>query len=100
MVKLVALFKKPSDTNSFEEHYWNVHVPLVRKMPGIKRLETGRVTGAPMSSPQFFRIAEMYFEDQQALNAAMMSPDGIAAAKDLMSFARDTVEMFFSELEE
>jgi uncharacterized protein (TIGR02118 family) len=98
MVKLVALFKKPADTNSFEEHYINTHIPLIEKMPGMKRLETAKVTGAPMTVPQFYRMAEMYFENQQALNAAMMSPEGVAAAKDLMSFAKDVVQMFFADV--
>ena len=99
MVKLVALFKKPTDTISFEEHYNNVHVPLVKKMPGLKQLELSKVTGGPMTTPQFYRVAEMYFDNQQALNAAMMSPDGIAAAKDLMSFAKDIVQLFFAATE-
>jgi uncharacterized protein (TIGR02118 family) len=98
MVKLVALFKKPSDTNSFEEHYGNIHIPLIRKMPGMERLEISKVTGAPLTTSQFYLIAEMYFENQQALNAAMMSAEGIAAAKDLMSFAKEVVQMFYAEV--
>jgi len=98
MVKLIALFKKPTDTNSFEEHYNNVHIPLVKKMPSMTRFETLKITGAPMTTPQFYRIAEMYFENQGALNASMMSQEGIAAAKDLMSFARDVVQLFFAEV--
>ena len=100
MVKLVALFKKPPDTVSFEEHYENIHIPLIRKTPGMKRLEISKVTGAPMTSPQYYRVAEMYFENQKEMNAAMMSPEGIAAAKDLLSFAKDFVQMFFADIEE
>jgi len=100
MVKLVALFKRPTDTSSFEEHYDNIHIPLVKKMPGMMHLESSKITGAPMTIPQFYRIAEMYFENQRALNVAMVSPEGIAAAKDLMSFAKDVVQMFFAEVKE
>jgi uncharacterized protein (TIGR02118 family) len=100
MVKLVALFKKPVDTASFDEHYESIHIPLVRKMPGMKKIEISRVTGAPMSTPQFYRMAEMYFDDQAALNKAIMSPEGMAAAKDLLGFAKDLVQMFFAEVKE
>ncbi|HUI29572.1 MAG TPA: EthD family reductase [Candidatus Acidoferrales bacterium] len=100
MVKLVALFKKPPNANSFEEHYQNVHIPLIKVMPGIKKIELSKITGAPMSQSQFYRMAEMYFENQQALNASMMSSEGITAAKDLMSFAKDVVQMFFAEVED
>ncbi len=97
MVKLVALFKKPPEMNSFDEHYNNLHIPLVKKMPGMKRLEVSKVTGAPLAIPQFYLMAEMCFENKKSLDAAMMSPEGIAAAKDLMSFAKDIVQMFFTD---
>ncbi len=100
MVKLVALFKKPSDVSSFEEHYEKVHLPLISRMPGMKRIELSKVSGAPMSQPQFYRMAEMYFENQSALNSAIISLEGMAAAKDLMGFARDTVQLFFAEVNE
>ncbi|MCL4540473.1 MAG: EthD family reductase [Bacteroidetes bacterium] len=100
MVKLVALFKKPTDPTSFEEHYENVHLPLINKMPGMKRIEISKVTGAPMTQPQFYRMAEMYFDDQNALNTAIVSPEGMASAKDLMGFARDVVQIFFAEVRE
>lgn len=100
MVKLVAMFRKPADTETFEEHYETVHIPLVRKMPGMKRIELSKVTGAPMATPQYYRMAEMFFENQQDLNKAIMSPEGIAAAKDLMGFAKDVVQMFFAEVKE
>ncbi len=100
MVKLVALFKKPADAASFDEHYESVHISLVSKMPGMKKIEISKVTGAPMSTPQFYRMAEMYFDDQSALNKAIMSPEGMAAAKDLLGFAKDVVQMFFAEVKE
>lgn len=100
MVKLVAMFKKPADTSSFDDHYEKIHIPLVRKMPGLRRLETSKVTGAPMSVPAFYRMAEMYFDDQQSLQESIMSPDGMAAAKDLLSFAKEVVQMFFADVAE
>jgi uncharacterized protein (TIGR02118 family) len=98
MVKLVAIFKKPADKSAFEEHYKNVHLGLVRKMPGLKRLELSEVTGAPVSTPQIYRMTEMYFDDQASLTKAIMSREGVAAAKDLMGFAKDVVQMFYADI--
>jgi uncharacterized protein (TIGR02118 family) len=39
----------------------------------------------------------MYFENMEALNQAMSSPEGKAAAKDLMSFAGKLVTMIIGE---
>lgn len=86
------------DLESFEDHYEKVHLPLIQKLPGLIRLEASKVTGAPMTDTQFYRMAEMYFENKQAMNASLMSPEGIAAAKDLITFAKNFVQMFFAEI--
>ena len=44
MVKLVAMYKKPADVSAFESHYKEIHTPLVKKMPGLKKLEVCRFT--------------------------------------------------------
>jgi len=100
MVKLVALYRKPADPEAFERHYWEVHLPLARKMPGLQRVEVSRVTGAPGGEPPYYLMAEMYFADQAALDAAMKSPEGRAAGKDLMGFAGDLVTLYTAEVAE
>jgi conserved hypothetical protein len=99
MVKLIALYKKPADTAEFDEKYFGEHLPLSAKMPGLLKAEVSRITGAPMGEPGFYLMAELYFEDMDALNAAMSSPEGKAAAKNLMSFAKDVTSMMFAEVE-
>lgn len=98
MVKLVALYKKPKDTEVFDKHYEEVHTPLTLKMPGLRKMEVSRVTGAPMGESEFYLMAEMYFDDAGALQAAMGSDEGKAAARDLMGFAGDIVTMFIAEV--
>lgn len=100
MVKLIALYRKPADAQEFDKHYHDVHTPLVRKMPGLRRLEVARITGAPIGETKYHLMAEMYFDSLDALNAANASPEGKAAARDLMSFAADVVTLFYGEVEE
>jgi uncharacterized protein (TIGR02118 family) len=40
----------------------------------------------------------MYFQNKEALNAALASPEGKAAGKDLMTFAGKLVQMHFAEV--
>ena len=47
MVKLIALYKKPENVAEFEQKYFETHVPLVSQVPGLRRVEISRVTGAP-----------------------------------------------------
>lgn len=100
MVKLVAIYSPPDDAQAFENHYREVHTPLVRKMPGLKKLEVSRFFGAPQGDARYYMMAEMYFADKDALFAALKSDEGKAAGKDLMGFAGKCVHMMFSDVTE
>ncbi len=100
MVKLIALYRKPTDVETFDKHYYDVHTPFIRKTPGLRRLEITRITGAPLGETKYHLMAEMYYDSIDAMNAANASPEGRAAGKDLMSFAADVVTLFFGEVKE
>ena len=95
MVKLIALYTRPADVEAFEQHYNEVHAPLIRQVPGLRKLVVNTVWGAPRGEPAYYKIAEMWFDDRAAFDTAMASPENRAAGKDLMSFARDYVTMLF-----
>lgn len=99
MVKLVALYKKPADTEAFEKHYNEIHAPLARKIPGLQKMEVSHMTGSPVGEPKFYMIAELYFVDKAAMFAAMGSEEGKAAAKDVMGFAGDIIHMMFADVD-
>lgn len=96
MVKLVAIYTRPEDVQAFETHYREIHVPLVRKMPGLKKLEVTRFFGSPKGDPRYYMMAEMYFESKEALFASVSSPEGKAAGKDIMTVAGPHVHMMFA----
>lgn len=98
MVKLVALYKKAADVAAFEKHYTEIHTPLAKKMPGLRRMEVCRFTGSPGGEARFYLMAEMYFDDKPAMLAALGSPEGKAAGKDVMSFAGDLIHMMFADI--
>ncbi len=98
MVKLIALYKKPADPDVFLKHYTDVHLPLIRKIPGLRKLEVVHAAGSPFGESKFWLMAEMTYDSMDAMNAANASPEGRAAAKDLMSFAADVVTLFFGEV--
>lgn len=100
MVKLIALYRKPADVQEFDKHYDQIHTPLVLKMPGLRKLEVTRITGAPIGESTYHLMAEMYFDSVDAMNAANASPEGKATAKDLMSFAADVVALFYGEVKQ
>lgn len=100
MVKLIAMYKTPADVEDFEKHYFEVHMPLIYKMPGLLKTEISRISGMPGQDAKYHIMAEMYFENMDKLNESMASPEGKAAGKDLMSFAKDYVFMMFGEVKD
>ena len=98
MVKLVALYRKPADTADFDKHYFDVHIPLVQKFPGLRKLEVTRVTGAPIGESKFHLVAEMYFDTRESMDAALASPEGKAVTRDILSFAADVITVFHGEV--
>jgi uncharacterized protein (TIGR02118 family) len=88
VIQLTVLYGQPHDTAAFDRHYQQTHAVLAQKIPGLK----GYVTNKPASlNPQepspYYLIADLYFEDMAALQAALQSPEGQAAAGDLQNFA-------------
>ena len=100
MIKLIALFKKPEDVDAFEQHYNDVHVPLIKQVPYMRNFVSSTAFGAPRGEPAYYRVAEMWFDDRAAFDKAMASDENRAAGKDLMGFARDVVTMIFVESQE
>ncbi len=88
MVKLVVAYGAPDDPAAFDEYYANTHDPLARKIPNLRRFETGKVLGTPDGSPPpYYFIAELWFEDVAELEASMASEGGQAAGADVANFA-------------
>lgn len=97
MVKLLLLFKKPADEAAFENGY-NHNLALLEQMPGILRRQANMVLGSPSGAATYYRMLEFYFENFEALDHAMTSPEGVAAGQDLMGYADGLVELLFVDV--
>ena len=98
MIKLIALYRKPADIAEFDKHYNEIHTPLVKKYPNMRKLEITRITGAPIGETKYHLLCEMYWDSKDEMDKSLSSPEGRAVAKDLMSFAADLVTVFFGEV--
>lgn len=91
MMKLTVLYTPPTDAAAFDEHYLAVHVPLAGAIPGLVRAETSVCVATPDGSPvPFHRIAELYFEDADAMTAGFASEQGRKTAADAQQLAAST----------
>lgn len=83
MYKLFAVWTHPNDPEAFERHYIEVHAPLAAAIPGLQKLVLTRTADSLGDEPSpFHRIAELWFEDEDALAVGEASAEGQAAIKD------------------
>jgi uncharacterized protein (TIGR02118 family) len=94
-IKLMVLYTRPDDPDAFDQHYFGTHMPLVAKIPGLDRVETGRFVAALDGGGEtYYRAAELHFADRAALDAALGSPEGRATAADYQQIAPPGSRMF------
>jgi uncharacterized protein (TIGR02118 family) len=100
-VKLVVLYTRPDDPDAFEDHYRTVHGPLVDRVPGLLRWEGARIAAAADGGEQsYFRTAELYFADRDALQAGLGSAEGRATAADYEQIAPPGSRLFVAEVDD
>jgi uncharacterized protein (TIGR02118 family) len=99
MIKLTLLYGHPADPGAFESYYANTHLPLAAAITGVRRTEFSLVSGAADGSRSpYYRIAELYFDDQKQMETSMGSAEGRAAVADLPNFADGGVTTIVSEI--
>ena len=99
MVKLMVLYGKPEDPSAFDAYYAGTHAALAEKMPNLRRFEHGKALGsADGSQAPYYYVAELSFDDPDALQTGMASAEGAAAAGDLANFASGGVTMFVAQI--
>jgi uncharacterized protein (TIGR02118 family) len=101
MAKLVVLYKKPKNAEAFDKHYSSIHIPLAKKIPGLKKydISTGDIA-TPAGPSELHLIATLYFDSLDAIKSAFGSPEGQAAAGDLANFADGGADLYFFETKE
>lgn len=98
MSKLIALFKQPADPTAFDQAYFNTHLPLIAKVPGLNKTVVTRFTRT-LQGEGFYLMAEMVFDDREALKTGMKSPEMAAAGANLNTFAAGLTTLMFVEEE-
>ncbi len=74
------MYDEPDDPEAFDRHYREVHIPLAKKLPGLRRYTISRNAAATRDREPYYLIAELDSDDMTDLRHAFDTPDGRAAA--------------------
>jgi uncharacterized protein (TIGR02118 family) len=79
--RFLALYETPADPEAFDRHYREIHIPLGRRLPGLRRYAVSRDVAAVRGAP-YYLVAELDWDTMDELRAAFASPEGRATAAD------------------
>src|SRR5260370_42074569 len=97
MARMVVIYRTPKNVEAFDRHYFEIHVPLAKKIPGLRKYE---VNDGPIATPvgtsNVHLMGTLHFDDLAAFGKALASPEGQSAGSDRLLFApgESVVTMF------
>lgn len=103
MARMIVIYRTPHDVEAFDRHYFGIHVPLAKRIPGLRKYEVSDgAIAVPIGTSGVHRIGTLHFDDLGAIERAFASTEGQAAGADRRLFAPDGsgVQMFLFESRE
>ena len=101
MARVIAMYKAPTNVAAFDKYYFETHVPIAKRLPGLTKYEISR---GPVSSPAgasaVHLVAILHFDDMAAIQKALVSAEGQATVADLQKFATAGVEILMFDQHE
>ena len=101
MARVVVMYKTPKDPIAFNKHYFETHVAIAKRIPGVRKYEVSQGTVASPAGPSGVHLfAVLHFDDMAAVGAAFASAEGKAAVADVQSFATGGVDILMFDQRE
>jgi uncharacterized protein (TIGR02118 family) len=101
MAQLVVMYKTPKDAAAFKRHYFDKHIPIAKKIPGLRKYEVSEGPVATPAGPSTYNlVALLHFDSLAAIQSAFGSAEGQAAVADVQSFATGGVDIYMFDTRE
>jgi len=80
--KLIVLYSRIKNPKKFDEHYKNVHIPMAKKIPGVRKIVVSKVKGVAVGKANYYQVVEVYYDNMKSLQKAGESKEAKEALKD------------------
>lgn len=70
MARFAVMYDAPSDVDAFERHYNDLHIPLAKQYPGLRRYTRSHELAAVIGEPCYL-VGVLDWDDMAALEAAL-----------------------------
>ena len=96
MAEVVVLYKTPKDPAAFDKYYVETHIPLAKKLPGLRKYQVSKGPVATPAGPSgVYLVAILTFDNMAAIQNAFGSAEGNATAADVPKFASGGADLMF-----
>ncbi|MFC9635099.1 EthD family reductase [Streptomyces mirabilis] len=72
--RFIVLYETPADPAAFDHHYRDIHLPIARRLPGLRRYTIGRDMVTIRGGEPYYLVAELEWDTMEELRAAFASP--------------------------
>ena len=91
---MVVIYRTPKDVVAFDKHYFEVHVPLAKKLPSLRKYEVSKGSMVTLAGArETYLIATLHFDDLPAIQQAFATAHGQACAADRRLLAPDDADV-------
>ena len=101
MARLVVIYKAAKDPAAFDKYYFGTHVPIAKKIPGLRKYEVSKgVVGMPAGPSGSQLVAILHFDNMAAIQNAFASAEGQATVANLQNFTTEPPEILMFDSRE
>lgn len=83
----IVVYSTPTDVEAFEHHYRQVHLPLAKALPGLRRYSVAR-RPQTVRGNDCYLVATLEWDSIAELRAGFTSPEGRATSEDMANLTR------------
>ena len=101
MARVVVMYKTPTAPVAVDRYYFENHVPIAKRIPGLPKYEVSQGAVASPAGPSGVHlVAVLHFDDMAAVGRAFTSGEGQAAVADVQTFATGGVDILMFDQRE
>jgi len=98
LFKFVTIYRRVDDESAVDTFFSQTHLPLAEQLPGLRKSEVSRVQGKPGGQSRFLLMYELYFDNEQAYQAALLTETGAALVQALKPWGdANLITWFYAE---
>ena len=94
MARMVIIYKTLKSPAEFDQHYFNTHIPMAKKLPGLKKYEVSKgaiIALAGVTDP--YLIGTLHFDSLEALKR-LLHRNADALVLRIVEFWLQTMTMY------